>query len=257
MTYCISMAVPEGLVFASDSRTNAGIDQLGTFSKMHRLLCNGERTFILLASGNLGTTQGVLAALERDVNSGMLPNLATVPTLEEAAECIGLASTTEQQKHHQARKELDGFIPGASFIFGGQIRGAPPGIFVIYPEGNFVRATSSAPFHQIGETKYGKPIVERILGSELTLEMAARLALVSMDSTMRGNAAVGPPVELLLYHADSLGQGVHYAFAADDPYWAELTRTWANNIRLAFDGLPGLPADGSGLATVTQLDPQR
>jgi putative proteasome-type protease len=257
MTYCIAMTVDEGLVFVSDSRTNAGVDQLGTYSKMHQLLCNGERTFILLSSGNLGTTQGVLSNLDRDIKSGMLPNLATVPTLEEAAECIGIASTTEQQKHHQARKDLDGFKPGASFILGGQIRGSAPGIFLIYPEGNFVRATQTAPYHQIGEAKYGKPILERSLGEPVSLDTAARIGLISMDSTLHSNATVGPPIELLMYHTDSLGAGVHHTFNQDDPYWSEMRRTWTDNMRAAFARLPPLPEADQPSATVTRIDPNR
>ena len=257
MTYCVAMTVPEGLVFVSDSRTNAGVDQLATYSKMHQLLCTGERTFVLLSSGNLGTTQGVLSLLERDIKSGMLPNLATVPTLEEAAECIGIASTTEQHKHHEARKSLDGFMPEASFILGGQIRGSQPGLFLIYPEGNYVRATDTAPYLQIGETKYGKPILERAIGETVSLDTAARVALISMDSTLRSNATVGPPVELLMYQKDSMTSGVHYSFDQDDPYWVEMRRTWTETMRSAFARLPELPQHSDSPASVTRLDPKR
>lgn len=253
MTYCIGIAVADGLVFVSDSRTNAGIDHISTHSKMHRYFGDGERSFVLLSAGNLATTQGVLTALERDIKSGNQPNLATVADLEEAAECIGHASTEEQKKHHRVRAEGDEFLPEATFIFGGQIAGERPAIFIIYPQGNFVRASEDAPFLQVGETKYGKPILDRVITHSTDFHSAVKCALVSMDSTLRSNATVGPPIEVLVYPRDSLGPGLHRILTEDDPYLAELKRAWSENIRQAFDALPSVPDIDLPTASVTSI----
>ena len=237
MTYCVAMTVPEGLVFVSDSRTNAGIDQLATYSKMHQLLCTGERTFVLLSSGNLGTTQGVLSLLERDIKSGMLPNLATVPTLEEAAECIGIASTTEQHKHHEARKSLDGFMPEASFILGGQIRGSDPGLFLIYPEGNFIEATNDTPYLQIGEHKYGKPILDRVVTPQTTLSDATKAVLLSMDSTVRSNLSVGMPLDLVVIEKDACKVTESRRIDEGDTVFREMSAAWSIALKDAFSGI--------------------
>ena len=240
MTYCLAIAVDAGLVFASDSRTNAGADQISTHSKMHRFGGDGERSLALLSAGNLATTQAVVAAVERDIRHGARRSLTTVEDMQVAAEYVGRISTEEQEKHRTTRREEE-FVPEATFILGGQIRGEAPRIELIYPEGNFVRSSESTPFLQIGEVKYGKPILDRIIDHDTPLDRALKCALVSMDSTMRSNATVGPPVECLVYRADTFSSGVHAVLDEDDDYLAGLRRSWAENIRVAFNSLPAPP----------------
>ena len=244
MTYCLAIRVDEGLVFASDSRTNAGLDHISTHSKMHRFGGDGERSLTLLSAGNLATSQGVVTRIRRDIRSAARTNLATVEDLQAAAEYVGRISTEEQDKHRGARSGANSgeFVPEASFLLGGQIRGGRPGIEQIYPEGNFVRASISTPFLQIGEVKYGKPILDRIITRRTTLDAALKCALVSMDSTMRSNATVGPPVEYHVYRADTFSPGTHHLLLEDDEYLLGLRRMWAENIRTAFENLPSAPA---------------
>ncbi len=255
MTYCLAINVENGLVFASDSRTNAGVDQLSTHGKMHRFVGDGQRLLVLLSAGNLATTQGVLTNIERDIRVEARVNLMNVEDLSAAAEYIGKISTEEQAKHRGGRADQgDGeFQPEATFILGGQIRGAPPEIEHIYPEGNFVRASTSTPFLQIGEVKYGKPILDRIITRDTSLDEALKCALVSMDSTMRSNATVGPPVEYLVYRADTFAGGVHHLLEEGDDYLINLRRAWSDSIRAAFHSLPSAPLATDNSATVTRL----
>ncbi len=256
MTYCVAISVDDGLVFASDSRTNAGADQISTYSKMHRFGGNGERAFVLLSAGNLATTQGVVASIERDIRFGAATNLMNVPDLPAAAEYVGHVSTEEQAKHSGTRTD-DSFVPEASFILGGQVRGDAPGIEHIYPEGNFVRAMGATPFLQIGEVKYGKPILDRIVDSGTSLEGALKCAMVSMDSTMRSNATVGPPVEYLVYRKDTFGLGEHDLLEEDDEYLLHLRRAWAQNIRIAFENLPAPRPVESAVARIRPENSRR
>ena len=252
MTYCLAIRVDEGLVFASDSRTNAGADNISTYSKMHRFGGDGGRTLTLLSSGNLATSQGVVTRIRRDIHSSARTNLMNVEDLQAAAEYVGGISTEVQEKHRGVRPGAgsEEFVPEASFILGGQIRGDRPGIEHIYPEGNFVRASISTPFLQIGEVKYGKPILDRIITRRTTLDAALKCALVSMDSTMRSNATVGPPVEYLVYRADTFSRGTHHLLEEDDEYLLSLRREWAENIRIAFENLPSAPVAAEDEATV-------
>jgi putative proteasome-type protease len=239
MTYCVGITVDRGLVMASDSRTNAGADQISTFSKMSTFCGDGERFFALLTAGNLATTQAVVTQIQRDIDKDARVSLLKVPHLSEAAEYVGRISRTQQEKH--AKPGDDSFKVNASFILGGQIAGRPPGLFLIYPEGNYIRACEHTPFLQIGELKYGKPILDRLINPEMALEDAARCVLVSMDSTMRSNATVGPPIEVLLYSADSMTAGRHLVLREDDDYLRELRLAWQDSLRRAFNGLPKLP----------------
>ena len=237
MTYCLAAAVNDGLVFVSDSRTNAGIDQLGTFSKMHRFDKLDGRFFTLLSAGNLATTQAVVAQLERDIRESAAESLATVERIRDAADYIGRTSRQIQDKYAEQDKS-DGFSPDADFIFGGQIGDTPHKLFHIYPQGNYLSPTELAPFLQIGEQKYGKPILDRIITVDTDLETVARCGVVSMDSTMRSNASVGPPIELLIYRAGSTGSQTHIVFNEDDAYLRHIREAWAENLRQAFENLP-------------------
>lgn len=251
MTYCVAAIVDEGLAFVSDSRTNAGVDKLGTYSKMHRFFGDGERTFMMLSAGNLATTQAVIKSLERHIKSGMQPNLATAADIEEAAECVGLASIEEQQKY---RGSSNGFVPEATFIFGGQIRDQEPGLFMIYPEGNFVRASTVSPYLQIGEVKYGKPILDRIITHATSLKDTAKCLLVSMDSTLRSNATVGPPIEALVYRKNSLSPGVHHPLEENHAYLVSLRENWSARINEAFRSLPDLHEVSVASASISRID---
>ena len=241
MTYCLAIGVDDGLVFASDSRTNAGVDQISTHGKMHRFGGDGERAFVLLSAGYLATAQGVVAAIGRDIERAAPSNLMNMEDMQAAAEYIGRISIEEQKRHRSTHRDKE-FVPEATFILGGQIRGEPPHIELIYPEGNFVRSSDSTPFLQIGEAKYGKPVLDRIVERSMPLDAALKCALVSMDSTMRSNAAVGPPVEYLVYSADSFSAGDHNTLAEDDRYLRSLRRTWTDSIRNVFENLPAPPS---------------
>ena len=237
MTYCLAATVDEGLVFVSDSRTNAGIDQLGTFSKMHPFTDLPGRFFTLLSAGNLATTQAVVARLRSDLREGAETSLATVDRLRDAALYIGNINR-EMQARYPEEERPAGFSPEADFIFGGQIGNAPHDLFHIYTAGNFYSPTSLAPFVQIGEQKYGKPILDRILRSDTPLETVARCGLVSMDSTMRSNGSVGPPIELMIYRAGNVGSSTHMVYDQGNAYLRVLREAWANNLAQAFETLP-------------------
>jgi putative proteasome-type protease len=237
MTYCVGIMVDEGLVFTSDSRTNAGVDQLSTYSKLFTYGIEGERSFVIMTAGNLATTQAVIAQLSSDIKKGFLPNLYSVTDMVEAAEYVGQVSLAQQQKHSSMTGGGSLIDASATFIFGGQIIGEEPKLFMIYPAGNFISATVENPYQQIGEVKYGRPILDRIIVQSTSLEVAALCSLVSMDSTMRSNATVGPPVEVLIYARDSFSLQRRFCFTADNPYLVELTSLWDNKLKEAFHEL--------------------
>ena len=237
MTYCLAAMLDDGLVFVSDSRTNAGIDQLGTYSKMHPFTDIGDRFFTLLSAGNLATTQAVVARLRRDIRDGNTPSLASVRRLREAADYVGEISRGIQDRY-AAEERAPGFSPEADFILGGQIGDEPHGLFHIYAAGNYVSPTALAPFVQIGEQKYGKPILDRIITPATKLETAALCGLLSMDSTMRSNAGVGPPIEVMMYAAGAPGSHTHIVYTEDDPYLRRIREAWAASLRAAFDEIP-------------------
>lgn len=240
MTYCVAIHVNAGLVFASDSRTNAGVDQVSTYSKMHEFGVSGERQFVLLSAGNLGTTQAVLVRIRKDLeNEQAETSLATVSDLPAAAEYVGQISLAEQRKYADSGHNA-GFDPQVSLILGGQIAGHEPAIYLIYPQGNYITTSQTTRFLQIGESKYGKPILDRIIDADTSLAEAARCALVSMDSTMRSNLTVGPPVEVQIYTRDRLCLGPRIVLPDDHPYLREIGRSWDENIREAFKRMPPL-----------------
>ena len=249
MTYCLAARVNAGLVFVSDSRTNAGIDQLATFSKMHAFDDLDGRFFTLLSAGNLATTQAVVATIRRDLREQASVSLATVSRMREAADYVGDISRTIQDKYPEEQR-TGGFSPEANFIFGGQIVGQPHALFQIYPQGNHVSPADLSPFVQIGEVKYGKPILDRIVQVDTELEIVARCGLVSMDSTMRSNAGVGPPIELMIYNAGVPGAGSHIVFDESDPYLGMIRDAWAANLRHAFDELPPISLSAAPMKLV-------
>lgn len=239
MTYCIAASINEGLVLVSDSRTNAGIDNVSTYGKMHAFETMADRKLILLSAGNLATTQAVLEQLHRDRIKEAKINLNNVDCLSAAANYLGQISV-EKQKQHQDAAGQSAFDPSATFILAGQIGDEEHAAYMIYPEGNSITTSPHTPFLQIGEIKYGKPVLDRFLKPETSLDEAARCCLVSMDSTVRSNASVGPPIELLIYRTNSLSLGEYYCFLDDDKYMLNLRRQWEDKLREAFAQLPML-----------------
>jgi putative proteasome-type protease len=239
MTYCIAASIDEGLILVSDSRTNAGIDHVSTHGKMHAFDTLGDRKIILVCAGNLATTQAVLEQLHRDKIKNALVNFNTVESLFEAAEYLGHVSV-EKQKQHKNSQGQSAFNPAASFILAGQIGDDPHGAYMVYAEGNTITSSANTPFLQIGESKYGKPILDRFLKLNTSIDEAARCCLVSMDSTIRSNASVGSPVEMLIYRKDSFSLEEYYCFGDDDDYMSQLRRSWEAKLKEAVAALPSL-----------------
>jgi putative proteasome-type protease len=238
MTYCVGLSLDDGLVFASDSRTNAGVDYVTSYSKMHAFTPSPDRLFVILSAGNLATTQEVINHIQRDLDypSGG-PNLATVRYLFEAAEYVGAISLAVQKEHSPALAPT-GVSGETTLLIGGQIAGQPHGMMLIYPQGNYITSSPEPPYLQIGESKYGKPALDRIVHPGLSLNQGARLALVSLDATTRSNITVGPPFELATYEKDSLTIGCRCRFDADDKYLISVREAWNRGIQEAFINLP-------------------
>lgn len=232
MTYCVAIAVKAGIVFCSDSRTNAGVDQISTYSKMYRFGRDGERQLVVMTSGNLATTQAVIAQLKKDIQQNAQTNLLNVPSIDDAAEYLGQTSLAQQAKYGQ------GPVHEANFIIGGQIVGRPHRVMMVYPQGNYITTSKDTTYLQIGESKYGKPILDRIMSPETSLDTATLCALVSMDSTIRSNLTVGPPVEVTIYEADSLVLARHYRLEQDSDYLRDLKTAWDARLKEAFSSLP-------------------
>ncbi len=237
MTYCVAIAAKDGLVFCSDSRTNAGPDILSTYSKMHTYNLGNDRMIVLLSAGNLATSQAVIAQIEGDMEIEDAESLLSCGKMVEIANYVSRVSREQQSAASDSTAESD-VDTSVSFIVGGQIDGSKPSIYMIYSAGNFISVSEETPYLQIGESKYGKPILDRILNADTSLEDAARCALVSMDSTMRANATVGPPVEVLVYENDTFESDHYIKLTEEDSYLGTLRRTWSAAIKQAFLDLP-------------------
>lgn len=233
MTYCVGIAVNEGLVFISDSRTNAGVDNVSTYGKMRSYGVPGERQFVICTAGNLATTQGVIAQIERDMRDAAEINLMNVDSVAEAAGYVGALNLAQQKKNTGG-----GPVFEASLLVGGEVAGAQARLFRVYAEGNYIETSSQTSFLQIGESKYGKPILDRVLSMDTTLDRAALCGMVSMDATMRSNLTVGPPIELCVYTRGSLQLGRHVSFDEDNDFLRDLKNNWNELINQAFDRLP-------------------
>lgn len=252
MTYCLGIKVDQGLVFASDSRTSAGVDDVRTYSKMHVFEFQGEALFVLLTSGNLATTQSVLGQINRDLRNPEADySLRHAKCLYDAAEYIGRLNVRAQKLAALEGENADIKLE-ATFILGGQVKGEEPGLFLIYPIGNCISTSPHTPFLQIGESKYGKPILDRIVRPELPLEDAARCALVSLDSTMRSNISVGPPLDVMLYHTDELAAGTSMRMDFETPYYRLLKDVWGRELEAVFNKLPRFEWEANQ-SRVTQL----
>ena len=238
MTYCVAMLLDTGLVFLSDSRTNAGVDQISTFRKATVFQKSGDRVLVLQSAGNLAITQTVVSILRDAIDAGgSKPNLLNVSNLFEAARCVGDALRDLHKRDAGALKEF-GVDFNASLTLGGQIKGEAPRLFSIYNAGNFIEATADTSYFQIGESKYGKPIIDRVLRRTSSLNEAVKCALVSMDSTIQSNLSVGLPLDLVIVRRDRFAVARHMNIDAKNEYFSGIRSRWSEALREAFAQLP-------------------
>lgn len=238
MTYCVGVRVDAGLVLASDSRTNAGVDHVASYRKLFVWEQPGERVIVVLNSGNLAITQAVINLLRtRGRADNPEESLLTTTSMVGAAALVGqtLREVQARDGPFLAQRNIDAT---ASFIVGGQIAGEPPRLFMIYNEGNYIEATPETPYVQIGETKYGKPIIDRVITAETGLADACKCLLVSFDSTMRSNISVGLPIDMLVYETDALRVKLQQRITEQDPYFEMIHRQWGAGLRKVFGHLP-------------------
>ncbi|CAI3131444.1 hypothetical protein MWMV2_MWMV2_01658 [Acinetobacter oleivorans] len=236
MTYCCALRLEQGLVFISDTRTNAGVDHISVFRKLHTFGVTGERFIALQTAGNLATTQAVIGHLQNALTLLQEPNLYSVNTMFEAAELIGktlkavledISSDTQEQMNY-----------ACSILVGGQIKGGDMQLYNVYPQGNFICATTDTPYFQIGESKYGKPILDRALYYAMPLDDALRCSLISFDSTLRSNVSVGLPLDALIYIKDSFVIPMGKRITEDDPYFSQISRQWSDTLRRGLQEMP-------------------
>ena len=239
MTYCVGMVLDRGLVFMSDTRTNAGLDNISSFRKMHTWEEPGERVITLMTAGNLATTQAVVSILEERTKAPdeREPSLMAVPSMFQAARLVADTLKDVIANHADSGQRADAAF-NATVILGGQIAGGPPRLFLIYPEGNFIEAGEDTPFFQIGEMKYGRPILVRAFDAAMPFDQAVRLLLVSFDSTVKANLTVGAPFDYHLYETDSLVQGKTGRIEQDEPYFQNISEGWGDALKSALHSLP-------------------
>lgn len=235
MTYCCALRLQGGLIFISDTRTNAGVDHISVFRKLYTFGIEGRRFISIQTAGNLATTQAVIGHLKNHLSLNHEPNLYSVNTMFEVAELVGktlkkvlseISSTTQEQSNYSC-----------SLLVGGQILDEDIQLYNIYPQGNFICATRDTPFFQIGESKYGKPILDRALSYEMPLDEALRCCLISFDSTLRSNVSVGMPLDISVYQRNSLHLPVGKRITEDDPYFEHISRQWSDTLRKGLHGL--------------------
>ena len=243
MTYCIAAKLDNGLLYLSDTRTNAGVDDISTVRKMHSFDVPGERTITIMSAGNLATTQAVISWLKQRhvAPEERAPVILQAPTMFEVARVVGDTLRAEVRSRSQSGMSADAAFAG-TLVVGGQIAGAKPRLFLVYPEGNFIEATKDNPFFQIGEAKYGKPILLRAFDTGMDWRDAVKLMLVSMDSTVRSNLSVAPPLDLRYVEAGTYEAAHERRLDVDDPYLARLGADWSEALRAAFASLPGYDA---------------
>jgi putative proteasome-type protease len=234
MTYCVGLRLDRGIAFASDTRTNAGFDNVATFSKMHVFEEKGDRVLVLMSAGNLAFTQSVITLLREKIGVGEdTPSLMNATTMFQAARLVG-DMVRELRRNEKELIEERPSLFSASFILGGQIKGEKPRLFQVYQEGNFIEATNDTSYFQIGEHKYGKPILDRVAKADMRMGVAAKLLLISFDSTLRSNLSVGMPIDLLIYRTDELEVRERRRIEEKDPYFRKISAGWSAAIRDAF-----------------------
>jgi putative proteasome-type protease len=250
MTYCLAINTQTGFVLCSDSRTNAGFDNISTYSKMHTFVWPNNRVFAVLSSGNLATTQLVIKRMNADLANCATPNLLSVGTMQEAADYIATVSMSVQNLH--VVRDTGNTSFEATFLLAGQIGSTRHETLMIYPQGNYIHESDEHPFLQIGEVKYGKPILDRVIKRNTQLAPAARCALVSMNSTVRSNLTVGPPIDLLIYEKDTLNFTQQLCLAEDDPFSKQLAEAWNKGLVSALENLPRFYWENAPDAQVSQ-----
>ena len=240
MTYCCAIKTNAGLVFLSDSRTNAGLDAISTFRKMLIYERPGDRFMVMLSAGNLSVTQSVREILQneqvQDTESGDGISIWNARSMFEAARVLGSAVRRINERDGAALRQ-EGLDFNVSMILGGQIAGESMRLFLVYSAGNFIEATPETPYFQIGESKYGKPVLDRVITPETPLQEAAKCALVSMDSTLKSNLSVGLPLDLVVYEADQLQTDRVVCIDYDNPYFKMLHTSWGDRLRQVFDSI--------------------
>ncbi|MBI1452792.1 MULTISPECIES: proteasome-type protease [Acinetobacter] len=236
MTYCCAMRLQDGMVFISDTRTNAGVDHISVFRKLYTFGVSNERFIVIQTSGNLATTQAVIGHLQNQLELKLEPNLYSLNTMFEVAELVGhtlrkviadVTSDTVEQSNYFC-----------SLLVGGQIGSAEMQLYNIYPQGNFIAATPDTPFFQIGESKYGKPILDRALKYDMPLHDALRCSLISFDSTLRSNVSVGMPLDALVYQKDTLRVPVGKRIYEEDSYFSVISKQWSETLKRGLQTMP-------------------
>ena len=235
MTYCIGINVNEGMIFASDSRTNAGLDNVNTYTKMLNYAV-GDRNIVIVTSGNLATSQAVYSSVKKDLEAkNPITSLNTCENIEEVASYIGRLTV----KHSSPQGINEEVLQlGSSYIVGGQIKSQKPEICLVYPQGNYIKPSDAKPYLIIGEINYGKPILDRILTPQISLGDASRCALISMDSTIRSDLRVGPPIDFVVYKTGLVEPLYKKQFDLDDPEYSNITKSWSESIIRAFETFP-------------------
>ncbi|MDQ3622287.1 MAG: peptidase [Verrucomicrobiota bacterium] len=243
MTYCLSLLCREGIVFLSDSRTSAGVDNINIRPKMRVYTKAGERVICLMTSGNLSLTQSVLALIEEDSllakADPAVPHLLNQPTMFETARYVG-SRIRKVSEMDRAALERDGFPFNIYMLVGGQIAGLPHEIHYVYPQGNTLQANNESPFLQIGEFKYGKPILDRGFSYETRLHDAMKLAILSMEATVKSNVSVGPPFDLFIYERDSFQVRYRRRIEGDDAYFRTIQQKWSDGLVQLVEAMPGM-----------------
>ena len=238
MTYCVGILVDTGLVMLSDSRTNAGVDQINTFRKMATFVRARDRVLVLMSAGNLGITQAVINLLhEKPKDSELDERIFRATNMFNAARVVGDALREIHQRDAEDLKE-HGHDFNGTFILGGQIAGEEPRLFHIYSAGNFIESSIDTPYFQIGESKYGKPIIDRVITRSSSLAQAAKCALVSMDSTIRSNLSVGPPLDLAIIRRDEFALHTHISIDLENEYFKMIRTRWGYALQEVFSELP-------------------
>ncbi|WP_296423344.1 proteasome-type protease [Yoonia sp.] len=239
MTYCVGMLLDRGLIFMADTRTSAGVDNISVAKKLHSWDVPGERVITLMTAGNLATTQSVISLLDERAKAPQdrSPSILEAPSMFQIAREVGTTLKEVIQANATTGQTADSAF-GATIILGGQIKGAPPRLFMIYPEGNFIEASDDNPFFQIGEAKYGKPILVRAYHRDMQFEAALKLLMVSFDSTIKSNLSVGLPLDYMTYDTDTFTPGHVGRIAPDNDYYNAVSNGWGEALNAAFDQLP-------------------
>jgi putative proteasome-type protease len=243
VTYCVGMLVNDGLAMIADTRTNAGVDNISSYRKLHVYNTPGERVLAVATAGNLSVTQTALALVAEGVKlpgSDKTETMRSVPTLFRAAQLLGHALSTVRASLSSPGPSADGLNTNASMLLGGQIAGGKMGLYMIYSQGNFIECGPDTPYLQIGELKYGKPILDRALQTDTPLAEAVKLGLISFDSTIRSNIAVGPPLDMIVIPRDQI-TAQERRLSADDPYFRDLGRQWSEALAAAHRAMPDPP----------------